>query len=667
MLGAEWMERLTHRCWLNSLRSVAISACGVIPACVLVCALLWIGAAQASAQVRVGTLDFRDHDLDDMGIANPAGITYAPDSGFLFIGYAGADSPTRIFTITPNEVFIDVFDLSGASFTPDNIAYDPGSARLLLYDAAAQQLVVLETEPGGQIDSAAEAVRYDMRGLGALDAQGMVVSPSAARLFILDSTAGELIQIEADAAGNYAVAGAEAAHVSRIPLDVPAAALLRGLAYDGQSDHFYVLDASTTILYKLDAAGQTVMTFDLSDMRLANPRGLASAPSADATDDPALIDLYLTDSGPPPTDGRVIELYLKSLPSSPTDLNTDPDTEPDTDTGTNTDTVGVNAAPVVDAGPDQVLTGTLTTTLNGSVRDDGLPVPPGTVTAFWGTLSGPAWATFAQGRALDTEVTFPTYGVYRLGLFATDGGLGSFAVDEVVITVVEEATAADSTLTPEPVATPAASAALTAGAVLTGVVTPPAQSVQDPAQGSAILFERPITDGWDDAEEREPGNVTNNNDLELVYDQEGNQRVGLRFTEIDIAPGAVISSAYVQFTVDETSTEPAQLLIHGEKSANAKKFSGSTDFDISNRPATSASVAWTPEPWPTPGEAGPAQRTPNLAPVIQEIVSQPQWKRGNALVLVITGTGERVAQAFDLDPANAPVLHIEYFPASPEG
>ena len=67
-----------------------------------------------------------------------------------------------------------------------------------------------------------------------------------------------------------------------------------------------------------------------------------------------------------------------------------------------------------------------------------------------------------------------------------------------------------------------------------------------------------------------------------------------------------------------------------------------------------------PAAWPSVGARGADQRTPNLAPVVQEIVARPGWVSGNALVLVVTGTGTRTAEAFEGGAARAPVLHIEY-------
>ena len=64
--------------------------------------------------------------------------------------------------------------------------------------------------------------------------------------------------------------------------------------------------------------------------------------------------------------------------------------------------------------------------------------------------------------------------------------------------------------------------------------------------------------------------------------------------------------------------------------------------------------------WNTEGAAGPAQRMSNLATLIQTIANQGTWNSGQALAVIITGTGKRVAEAYDGDTGGAPLLHIEY-------
>ncbi|MGH3659622.1 MAG: hypothetical protein ACRDUA_23485, partial [Micromonosporaceae bacterium] len=128
-------------------------------------------------------------------------------------------------------------------------------------------------------------------------------------------------------------------------------------------------------------------------------------------------------------------------------------------------------------------------------------------------------------------------------------------------------------------------------------------------------------------------------------------------TGISAPRGARILSAYVQFQTDEVSTGPANLVVRAQASDNAPAFT-TTRFDVTSRPTVSASTTWVPAPWPTVGARGDDQRTPDLAPMLQQIVDRPGWSAGGALVLVVSGSGARVAEAFE--GTFAPVLHIEY-------
>lgn len=154
----------------------------------------------------------------------------------------------------------------------------------------------------------------------------------------------------------------------------------------------------------------------------------------------------------------------------------------------------------------------------------------------------------------------------------------------------------------------------------------------------------PVNHPDDDAEEQEDGDVSlTSSDLELVKDG-GVQIIGVRFNNLNLLPGAKIRSAYLQLTCDETSDEPTTLLIAAEDSGNARRFS-SDKHDVSSRPKTTREIGWTPGPWKRFGDAGDAQRSPDLAPLIQAVVNRDDWKPGNSLALIISGTGKRVAVA----------------------
>jgi predicted phosphodiesterase len=173
------------------------------------------------------------------------------------------------------------------------------------------------------------------------------------------------------------------------------------------------------------------------------------------------------------------------------------------------------------------------------------------------------------------------------------------------------------------------------------------------------VIDRRVAAGADDAEEAASGSVSlTSGDLELTREST-TQTVGMRFSNLAVPRGALIERAWVQFAVDEASTEATALTIAGQDADTSAPFSTAT-HNVSGRTRTPETVPWNPDAWPTVGAAGTAQRTPDLAAVIQRIVGRPGWTSGNALALIVTGTGHRVAVAFDGVSAAAPLLHVEY-------
>ncbi|MDZ7617838.1 MAG: malectin domain-containing carbohydrate-binding protein, partial [Patescibacteria group bacterium] len=161
----------------------------------------------------------------------------------------------------------------------------------------------------------------------------------------------------------------------------------------------------------------------------------------------------------------------------------------------------------------------------------------------------------------------------------------------------------------------------------------------------------------DDAEESAAGAVSlGSSDLELTMDK-SQQQIGLRFHSVPLPRGAKIRRAHVQFAAKDASSEPTDLMILGHAADDAPQFS-TTANDISSRQRTETAVAWNPPAW-NRADAGPAQQTPNLAPIVEEIVARPGWSQGNALTLIVTGTGKRVAWSFEGKKEDAARLLIE--------
>ena len=272
------------------------------------------------------------------------------------------------------------------------------------------------------------------------------------------------------------------------------------------------------------------------------------------------------------------------------------------------------------AGPDQTITLPAIAALDGTATDDGLPNPPGALQTTWSLDSGPGGVGFGNSTAIDTTASFGAAGTYVLRLTANDGQLST--TDTVQVTVQ---------------------------------AAPPA---------AATTFERRIQAGTDDAEESASGSMyLNSSDLELVYDG-ANQTVGLRFGALPIPNGATVTRAYVQFATDEAQMEATTLLLRGQAVDNAVTFASGSG-NISGRPRTAASASWTPPTWTVVDEASAGQRTPELSALLQEIVNRPGWASGNALALIVTGSGHRTARAFEGSAAGAALLHVEFSTGTP--
>lgn len=104
---------------------------------------------------------------------------------------------------------------------------------------------------------------------------------------------------------------------------------------------------------------------------------------------------------------------------------------------------------------------------------------------------------------------------------------------------------------------------------------------------------------------------------------------GLRFANVTIPQGANIISAVLTVEPIGATVDNAAVDIRAEDVDNAANFS--TTPDVISRARTVASVPWTEDDIPVGGTS------PNIAAVVQEVVSRAGWVSGNALVIIIDG------------------------------
>ena len=180
-------------------------------------------------------------------------------------------------------------------------------------------------------------------------------------------------------------------------------------------------------------------------------------------------------------------------------------------------------------------------------------------------------------------------------------------------------------------------------------------------------FSRFVSTGNDDAEQRVSTGAMDltSSDLEIMNDGTSTQFIGIRFNGISIPKGVTIDSAFIQFaTKGDKAPVSGTATIRAELSANSATFT-TTINNISARPTSSTNVIWpgsTDATWGTccANNVGPAQRTPNIASLVQAVIDQSAWSTGNAVTLIMDGTGVRNAQSFNGSATFAPRLLVFY-------
>ena len=203
----------------------------------------------------------------------------------------------------------------------------------------------------------------------------------------------------------------------------------------------------------------------------------------------------------------------------------------------------------------------------------------------------------------------------------------------------------------------------------------------DDDTGAGAFVQR-INDDDDDCEESvgplgPAGDVTcSSTDLELhaenIVESDDNDLIGMRWTNVLVPNGATIINATIQFHVDSTDPdEPIIVRLKGHDHDNSPEFT-SANFEISSRTNTTAFVDWDIPDWENTSDEGPAQLTPNLATIVQEIVDRPGWVEGNAMMIKTTewigctatscpvNFGMRHAESHDGESESAAELRIDF-------
>ncbi len=182
--------------------------------------------------------------------------------------------------------------------------------------------------------------------------------------------------------------------------------------------------------------------------------------------------------------------------------------------------------------------------------------------------------------------------------------------------------------------------------------------------GGNFKIQASISSSEADAEESANGTTRlYDQNLNLGYEGNDKQVVGLRFENIDIPKGALIDDAQISFTASAAGSKSTSIIISGIADPQNALFE-ETNRNISSRIKTSATALWSIPPWEIDQTD---ERSPDISSIIQEIIGLPGWERGATLTFLLEGRGSRSAYSYDESQDKAPKLEIHYTADSSSG
>jgi hypothetical protein len=263
--------------------------------------------------------DVRSVPAAELGLLNPVGLSYSPAEDLFFaLENANGGGAAELTAFTPFEEPAGTTLLASPAAQPLNTAFYGPTGELVALDRQRQQLAQIEIGPrGDRLRSSQDIRQFRTTLLRIANPQGMAVDDEGGRLFILDGNGPRIIRIQADAQHSFdGEAATRDGRVQRTTLHSLRNVALRGIAFNPSNGHLYVASPAEQKIYELTEQGDILSVLDIAELDLRDLQGMVFAPSADLTDDPAIYNLYLADSGlssDNPNNGHVVELSLQQL------------------------------------------------------------------------------------------------------------------------------------------------------------------------------------------------------------------------------------------------------------------------------------------------------------------------------------------------------------------
>ncbi|MGE5376496.1 MAG: hypothetical protein ACM3XO_15670, partial [Bacteroidota bacterium] len=266
------------------------------------------------------------------GLGDPQGMVFSPAAN----AFLAWDRDNSVTGITMNEHGLDAGGLNIPVDDAGNLAFNEGMESLFVLDSGDTRIREFSVDENGLPRPSMGADQsFDFQAARLRAARGMAFDPRNGRLFILNEAGNQIVVVTPGGASGFnANTASREGRIQRIDLNAFGYTDLNGIALNPNNGNLFLSDPAGHQLYEISQSGNTISTYDLSSLQLVDLRSMVFAPSVDATDDPARMDLFILDSGTTvatadaltsaagteSTSGRIIELALNAATAAPSNL-----------------------------------------------------------------------------------------------------------------------------------------------------------------------------------------------------------------------------------------------------------------------------------------------------------------------------------------------------------
>jgi hypothetical protein len=260
-----------------------------------------------------------DTSLYDPPSPNPCGLAYMPRFNSLLIADGEVNEMPQYFT--GDNVFVvsllgvlqDTHSTIHFSNEPNGAAYNPFNGNLYYTDDLAQAVFIVDPGPDRQPHTADDIITsFSTAAFSSFDPEGIAYDRVRNRLVIVDATAEEVFIIQAGA--NAVFDGVPPLGDDQVTsFDVANLGLRdpQGIEFNPHNGLVYILSGRSKLIAETTTDGELLKYVDISQIGSIAAAGLAYGPSSA---DPSIWNFYVSDRGidnnvdPDANDGKLIEI-----------------------------------------------------------------------------------------------------------------------------------------------------------------------------------------------------------------------------------------------------------------------------------------------------------------------------------------------------------------------